>query len=264
MRVVETKRDSILEPCSLDLFNYQIDPYAGCAHHCVYCYTQNGSPVDWKTEVGLSPGLVEKLEAELENIEPQTVYMGMNTDPYQPAEREAQQSRRVLEILGRRGFSICILTKSDLVLRDVDLLGRMPGSSVGFSVAFARDDLRKVFEPDTIPVEARMETLARLEEAGIETYALINPVIPFITEVGAVMDLLSPHTRTIWVYPLQMASRDDPNWGAMREVLERAFPEALGEIERAAFARKDTYWLNLREELMAAAPHLPVRLEIRL
>jgi len=262
MRIVEIARDNILEPCGLDLFNYQIDPYAGCAHHCVYCYTQNDSPVDWKTEVGLSLRLAEKLDAELENIQPQTVYLGMNTDPYQPAEREARQSRRVLEILEQRGFSVCILTKSDLVLRDVDLLGRMPGSSVGLSVAFARDDLRKVFEPDTIPVEARIEALARLREAGIETYALINPVVPFITEVGAIIDLLSPHADTIWIYPLHMNSRDDANWRSMRDALERAFPEALGEVEGAAFDGQDAYWLNLREELLGAAPYLPVRLEI--
>jgi DNA repair photolyase len=264
MKIVEAGRDSIIEPCSLDLFTYQIDPYAGCAHHCVYCYTQNGAPVDWKTEVGLLPGLEARLEAELENISSQTVYMGMNTDPYQPAEREMRQSHKVLEILEGQGFQVCILTKSDLVLRDIEIIKRMPGSSVGFSVAFAVDDLRRVFEPDAPPLEARLEALARLKEAGVETYALIDPVIPHITEVGVVMDLLSPHADTIWVYPLHMDSRDDPNWRATRVVLEQAFPEALRDIERAAFDRSHAYWRSLREELRKAASCMPVRLEVHL
>ena len=264
MKIVQIQREVVLEPCSLEMFTYQIDPYAGCAHHCVYCYTQNACPVDWKNEVGVIPGLADKLEAGLEGIQPQTVYMGMNTDPYQPVEKRLGQTRAVLELLGGRGFSVCVLTKSDLVLRDADLLAGMPGSSAGFSVAFARDDLRKMFEPEAPPVESRIEALAGLKRAGVETYALINPVVPFVSEVGALLDLLGPHADTIWIYPLTMASPEDPNWLAARAVLERGFPEALAEIERAAFNRDYTYWQNLREELLSAAPGLPCDLEIRL
>ena len=264
MRLVDVRRDPVLEACSLDMFAYQVDPYAGCAHHCVYCYTQNDCPVEWRTEVGVVAGLADKLEAEVAGLQPQTVYLGMNTDPYQPAEKDLGNTRRALEVLGGRGFSACVLTKSDLVLRDAALLASMPGSSAGVSVAFAHDDTRAVFEPGARSLAARMDALAGLKEAGVETYALIDPVIPFVTDVGAIMDLLTGLADSIWIYPLRMASREDPNWSALRHVLERSFPEALGEIERAAFDGGASYWQRLRQELRAAASSVPASLEIRL
>lgn len=103
MKAVEVNRTTLLELCSLDLFDYQLDPYAGCAHHCVYCYTRNGAPLDWDAEVGVMPDLEERLTAELADIPKQTIYMGMNTDPCQPVEKDPSQTRLVLEALGRAG-----------------------------------------------------------------------------------------------------------------------------------------------------------------
>lgn len=262
MRIVEVERDRLLEPCSLDLFNYQIDPYAGCAHHCVYCYTQNDSPLDWDSEVGILEGLGGRLAAELGGIHPQTVYMGMNTDPYQPVERDLRQTRTVLESLACGGFAVCILTKSDLVLRDTDLIKSMPGSSVGFSVAFAHEKVRRLFEKGSGSTQSRTNALEGLKGEGIETYVLIDPVIPFMSEVGSLIERMTPHVETIWIYPLRMESRDDPNWRATRGVLERHFPEALLDIERAAFDSRDAYWEHLRRELLDIGSSLAPRLEI--
>lgn len=263
MRTVNVAREHVIEPCSLDLFDYQVDPYVGCAHHCVYCYTQNDCAVKWDSEVGVLTGLETRVDRELEAIPPQTLYMGMNTDPYQPVEDELQQTRTVLDMLGRRGFAVCILTKSALVLRDIDLIGGMPGSSVGFSLAFTHDGIRRVFEKDTIPTEERIEALAALKKEGIETYALIDPVIPYITEIGPLIDSVAAHVDSIWIYPLHMADRGDRNWLATREVLVRHFQEAFPDIERAAFDNRAPYWKQLRKELHAARSTLAPRLEIR-
>lgn len=262
MKIVEVTRQEAIEPCSLDFFNHQIDPYVGCAHHCIYCYTRNDCPVRWDSEVGVITGLAGKVAGELETIEPETIYLGMNTDPYQPVEEELCQTRMVLEELAGRGFAASILTKSDLVLRDTDLIKSMPGSSVGLSVAFAHDGPRRIFERATIPTPRRIEVLGALRAEGIETYALIDPVIPYVTEVGPLIDSVAPHSDTVWIYPLHMDTRGDPNWLATRKVLERRFPEALPDIERAAFDGDDAYWKRLRQELQAIGSGLAAKLEI--
>lgn len=264
MRIVEVERGRLLEPCSLDLFNYQIDPYAGCAHHCVYCYTQNDPPLDWDSEVGTLAGLRVRLAGELDSIRPQTIYMGMNTDPYQPVEEELRQTRTVLEHLACRGFAVCVLTKSDLVLRDMDLIRSMPGSTVGFSVAFAHENVRRLFEKGSGSTQSRTNALERLKRNRIETYVLIDPVIPYITEVGPLIESVAPHVETIWIYSLHMDSRDDPNWRATRGVLEQHFPEALADIERATFDSRDAYWRNLRRELLDMGFGLAPRLELHI
>ncbi|MGD9402228.1 MAG: radical SAM protein [bacterium] len=262
MNVIEVARVKVIEPCGLDLFDFQIDPYSGCAHQCAYCYTQNDAPLDWENEVGVVPGLEEKLRAELGSIAPGTIYMGMNTDPYQPAEKDFRQTRLVLEVLEEAGFSVCVLTKSDLVERDADVIKRMQGSSVGFSVAFTDEDARRAFEKNTISLEARLAALEKLYEMGIETYGLIDPVIPGLTDVDALLDLLAPCVDTVWVYALHMASREDPNWRATWDVLMRRFPEAFDAVERAALDKNDDYWAGLRESLLDRAESLPAKLEI--
>jgi DNA repair photolyase len=189
--------------------------------------------------------------------------MGMNTDPYQPVEEDLGQTRLVLEALKREGLPVCILTKSDLALRDIDLIRQMKGSSVGFSVAFTEEEARAAFEKNTIPLEARLDALARLRGAGIETYGLINPVIPHLTRVDELVDLLAPRVDTVWVYPLHMDSREDANWKATRDVLVRRYPDALEDVEGAVFGGGDV-WARLRARLMERAASLPVRLEVRL
>lgn len=263
MNIIDIERDRVIEPCSLDFFDYQIDPYFGCAHQCAYCYARNDAPLDWENEVGILPGLEEKIGTELASVARGTIYMGMNTDPYQPAEEDLGQTRKVLEALDREGFSVCILTKSDLVLRDSGIIKRMQGSSVGFSLAFADEDARSAFESDTTTLGARLEALEKLSEAGIETYALIDPVIPGITDVEALLEMLAPRVDTVWVYALRMTSREAPNWRATRDVLLARFPGALEEVERAAFDEDDDYWVALREELQERAGSLPAKLENR-
>jgi DNA repair photolyase len=146
MKTVSIRRDRILAPCSLEGMRYQVDPYSGCEHDCAYCYAQNDVDVDWRREVGIIPDLAARLDQELARLEPQAVYLGMNTDPYQPQEADLGQTRAVLETLLGRGMSACVLTKSDMVIRDIDIYTKMPGSSVGTSMAFQRERDRQAFE----------------------------------------------------------------------------------------------------------------------
>lgn len=264
MKVIELKGRRIVNPINLLDFNYQVDMYVGCEHQCRYCYVQNDFEFEWNEEIGIYADLEKNLECELSDITPQTVYIGMDTDPYQPIEVEFRRTRIILETLKRMGFSVCILTKSDLVLRDMDIIREMPGSSVGFSIAFQREADRELFEKNTISIRKRMKALRKLKENRIENYCLINPVMPFITDVFELIERLRGFTDTIWIYSLDVSSRDDRNWKEIENVINQYYPNLRDEFAEVVFDKRHPCWIKLQEDLDGLSRSEKVTLEIHL
>ena len=249
MILTPCKRRPVLQPCTLPDRNYQVDPYIGCEHYCYYCYVLNQAETDWRKEVLIYKDITSQLKSELAGIEPQTIYMGWHTDPYQPCETECHQTRKVLELLLDKGFSVSILTKSDLVLRDMDLLASMKNARISVSVSFNDNDVRRLFEANTIDTEARILALRELKSAGVGTSALICPVIPYITDVKPLIDLLADHIEKIWIYGLSILSTSDPNWRNVDAILEQHFSELKVKIGDVVFSKEHAFWSTLRREL---------------
>ena len=155
----------------------------------------------------------------------------------------------MLELLLEKGLSASILTKSDLILRDTDLLQKMNEATVSVSVAFNDNDVRRLFESNTMDTEARINALEKLKTAGLRTSALICPVIPYITDVIPLIDMLAPHTDKIWIYGLSMLNRTDQNWQNVESILENHFPDLKKQIESVVFSKNHSYWEKLRQEL---------------
>jgi DNA repair photolyase len=241
-----------------------VDPYIGCEHYCYYCYALNQAETDWSKEVLIHKDITSELESELAGIPLQTIYMGWQTDPYQPCEAEYRQTRQVLELLLGKGFSASILTKSDLILRDTDLLQKMNEASVSFSVAFNDNRTRRLFEANTVDNEKRIEALRQLKEAGVRTGALLCPVIPYITDAIQLIDMLAPCTDVIWIYGLSINDRSDQNWLNMQKILSREFPDFLEQIEQAIFSKEHIYWAQLRDDLVTLKNDRQLNLNIRL
>jgi DNA repair photolyase len=255
---------SVLNPCTLEGRDYQIDPYIGCEHYCYYCYALNQAETDWSKEILIHKDIAGHLESELSGIAPQTIYMGWQTDAYQPCEAEYRQTRQVLELLLEKGFSASILTKSDLVLRDTNLLQRMKEASVSFSVAFNDDRTRRLFEANTMDNEKRIEALRQLKEAGVRTGALLCPVIPYITDAIQLIDMLAPCTDVIWIYGLSINDRSDQNWLNIQKIISREFPDLLEQIDPAIFSKEHIYWAQLRDDLVTLKNDQQLNLNIRL
>ena len=262
MKIMTCSSRPILQPCRLENFDYQIDAYVGCGHLCHYCYVLNQAETDWREAILIHRDLEGQLRGELARITPQKIYFGYHTDPYQPCEAEYRQTRKALRVLRDRGFSAGILTKSDLVLRDIDILEAMPAASVSVSVAFNDNDTRRLFEANTIDTETRIEALRRLRAAGIGTSALVCPVIPYITDAAALIDMLAPHTDTIWIYGLSIENRTDPNGRNIRQLLDRFYPDLKARIEAAIFSREHSFWTELRQNLQQQAQKRDLNLKI--
>lgn len=249
MKIIPITHERIIEPCTLEYYNYEITPYFGCEHNCYYCYAQNKSEVDWENEVGIHKNLDIRLQEELSLLEPQVIYIAGDSDPYQPAEKGYKQTRKILELLVERNFSVSILTKSNLVIRDIDLLRNMHDASVGISIAFQDDSIRKLFEENTIPIDDRINALTKLKEEGLETYVLICPVMPFITDVEILINKVYDFADTIWIYRLEMKSERDKNWQKIKPILEQSFPSIFNKFREIVFSSQHTYWKQLNKKL---------------
>src|SRR5215217_460389 len=171
-------------------FDRSINPYRGCEHGCVYCFARpthaylGMSPgLDFESKLFVKPEAATLLERELSapNYQPRTIAIGTNTDPYQPIERNYQVMRGILEVLERAGHPVGIVTKSSLVLRDLDILACMAKrglAKVALSVTTLDPKLARTMEPRAATPPRRLEALRQLSVAGIPTTVMVAPVIP--------------------------------------------------------------------------------------
>jgi DNA repair photolyase len=200
---IDSTRKIITRNQSPDIsFDRSINPYRGCEHGCVYCYARPThaflglSPgLDFESKLYVKPDAPALLEKELSapGYEPRTIAIGTNTDPYQPIERKYQVTRGVLEVLERAGHPVGIVTKSALVLRDLDILSRMAERKlvkVAISITTLDAKLSRIMEPRAPTPARRLEALRQLSAAGVPTSVMVAPIIPAINdaEIERVLD----------------------------------------------------------------------------
>ena len=262
MKVSVCTKRKILLPCTLKNFDYQVDTYVGCEHYCYYCYVLAQAETDWSKEIYIYKNIVDQLNIEINKITPQTIYMGYYTDPYQPCEAKHCQTRKTLELFLKKGFSASILTKSDLVLRDIDILKKMNNAAVSVSVAFNDNLTRQLFEKNTINTEKRIKALKQFKKAGVKTGALICPVIPYITDVIQLINMLEPYTDIIWIYGLGINDPLGQNWLNIEGILNTQFPDLVEQIKSAIFSKENVYWKQLRENLLELKSNRKLNLSI--
>ena len=169
---------------------FVINPYLGCGHGCRYCYavfmtkySRHHTQFAWGDFVEVKTNIVTVLRDELRRKRKTgTAMLSSVCDPYQPAERRYKLTRGCLEALRDFNWGIEILTRSPLVLRDLDILKAAPNVSVGLTIPTDDDRVRRVTEPSAPPIGSRIETLRRLKEAGIATWVFIGPMLPMNPE----------------------------------------------------------------------------------
>jgi DNA repair photolyase len=175
-------------------FEQSINPYRGCEHGCVYCYARPShaymdlSPgIDFETKIFFKRDAARLLEAELgaPGYQPKPITIGANTDPYQPLERELRVTRSLLEVLERTHHPLTLITKSTLILRDLDLLTALAREQliqVFVSITSLDVELKRTLEPRTAAPQARLRVVQALAAAGIPIGVLVAPIIPAVND----------------------------------------------------------------------------------
>ena len=245
--------------------DYAINPYLGCEHGCVYCYARfmkrmGHKNEDWGTFVDVKINALDRLKLEMPRKKRGLVLLSSVTDPYQPLENNYRLTRKILDILLEYQFPISILTKSNLVLRDVDLLKKFDWCEVGFTLTSADDGVRQKFEPKASRVKNRLDAMKKLCDIGIETYAFLGPMLPYLSEksLQSLMDTLAGITNRILVDRLNIKSG---NLSTIRHTLTTYYPKLQDKFE-FAISKKSDYYNKLKQKITEMCIHRGIPCEI--
>ena len=208
--VKKIKVKSVLTRSGIPGVDYCINPYVGCFHGCKYCYATfmkrfTGHTEAWGSFVDVKVNSPEVLQRQLQRKVRGRVMISSVTDAYQPIEAKYKLTRKCLEVLLQYQFPVDILTKSPLVLRDLDLIKEFKDIEVGITVTTNDEKIRKVFEPKAPSITARINTLKKLHNNGINTYAFIGPVLPMNPE--ALLENINPHVDSIIIDRMNYTSK---------------------------------------------------------
>jgi len=260
VREVECK--SILTRSGIPSVDYAINPYVGCEHGCVYCYATfmkrfTGHEEEWGTFVDVRVNAPRVLARQLKRIRPADVNLGTVTDAYQPLERDYGVTRTCLEVLLDYDIPICILTKSALVLRDLDLLKRLNSVEVAFTITTLDDGVRSIFEPRASPIQERLEALHLLGEAGISTWAFCGPLLPLLSDGEEQMDALFRELEQAGIGYVLVDSLNlrGAAWGRVKKVLRAHYPDLVDRYRALHTNRKPYHAALMERSRRLAARH---------
>ncbi len=223
-------------------FDQSINPYRGCEHACIYCfarpthaYWDMSSGLDFETRLIAKPNAAHRLREEFDKpgYTPSPIALGVNTDAYQPLERERRITRELLEVMLEYRHPVSIITKGALILRDLDLLtelARQGLCSVRISLTTLSNDLKRRMEPRTAAPATRLKMIEHLSSAGIPTGIILGPVIPFINdqEIEAILEAAASAgaTRASWIMLRLPLELDE----LFQDWLHRHFPQRAQHV----------------------------------
>ena len=265
VREIECK--SILTKSGIETVDYAINPYVGCEHACVYCYATfmkrfTGHKEAWGTFVDVKVNAAEVLARQLRRAKPANITLSTVTDAYQPLEEEYGLTRACLEVLVHHDFPVSILTKSALVLHDLDLIVRLKDAKVAFTITTLDDQIRRRFEPRSWPIPERLEALGALAEAGISTWAFCGPLLAFLSDGEAELDALFGELKRVGVAYVLVDSLNlrGAAWGRVRKALEAHYPDLVEVYRELLTDRKPYHEILMERTRRIAARHgLPWR-----
>jgi len=260
MQVREIKCKSLLNRSALA--DYCINPYVGCQHACRYCYAESytrrftdhrepwGEFVDVKTN---APTILAK---EVERKPKGTIFVSSLTDPYQPIERKYEITRQLLEILLQHQFSIAIQTKSTLVLRDLDLVKKFQNAEVGFTITTLNDEIRRIFEPASSPVEEKLEAIRQLKQNRVKVYVFFGPLLPGISDQNLEEYLRQiAETKVDYIY-VDRLNLKPGLWISLEDVFHGEDSAQIRKLWRHVLMEKNDYYQELKDKIDSACRKL--------
>ncbi|MBQ3654664.1 MAG: radical SAM mobile pair protein B [Synergistaceae bacterium] len=245
MKVSEVPSRTILTKSNLPVSDYSANPYVGCSHACRYCYASfmkrfTNHPEDWGSFVDVKTWPRIKHPEKYSGRE---VFLSSVTDPYQLLEAKYRRTRALLEQLQGSGARISIATKSDLVLRDIDLIRTFPNALVSWSINTLDEDFRCEMDK-AVSIDRRLEAMRIFHEAGVRTTCFISPIFPGLTDVPAIITRAKDFCNLVWLENLNLRGafrKDILNW------IHEHHPELDGLYSEIYSHRDRSYWYELDE-----------------
>ena len=251
MKIQEIQTKSVVTKSNLPVSDYSVNPYTGCTHACRYCYASfmkrfTNHPEPWGEFLDV------KYWPEIQNPEKyrgKELFLSSVTDPYNPQEETYRRTRALLEQLQGSKAKISIQTKSDLVLRDLDLIRKLPNARVGFSI----NTLDEAFKDDmdkAVSIERRLSAMRQLHDAGIRTTCFISPIFPGLTDVPAIVDRVKDQCNLVWLENLNL--RGSYKADIMAYIAEK-HPNLLPLYQEIYTRGSRLYWETLDDTIRAYA-----------
>jgi radical SAM mobile pair protein B len=249
--IKEIEVKSVLTKSNLPVSDYSVNPYVGCTHGCKYCYASfmkrfTNHPEPWGEFLDV------KLWPEIKNTEKyigKELFFGSVTDPYNPQEETYLRTRTLLKQLQGSGIKLSIQTKSDLVLRDIDLIKTFPNARVGFSINTLDEDFKNDMD-QAVSIERRLSAMKQLHDAGIRTTCFISPIFPGITDVKAIIDRVKNQCNLIWLENLNLRGSYKT---VILEYIREKYPQLIPLYEEIYLHGRRLYWEALDRTLRSYA-----------
>lgn len=247
IKAVEVQR--ILSKSNLPVCEYSVNPYVGCTHGCKYCYASfmkrfSGHTEPWGTFLDVKNWPEIKHPEKYAGKE---LFIGSVTDPYLPQEEIYERTRTLLMQLKGSGAKISIATKSDLILRDLDLIKTFPEARVSWSINTLDDDFRRDMDA-AVPIDRRLAAMEAFYRAGVRTTCFISPIFPGITDVEAIIQRAKRQCHLIWLENLNLRGSYKTD---IFDYIEETYPQLLPLYREIYNHGNRTYWEMLDARLKA-------------
>lgn len=224
--------------------DYSLNAYVGCHHACVYCFARfmnrfTGHRERWGTYVDVKLNAAEILARRIRRAERKRVFVSRVTDGWQPLERRYKVTRGCLKILVENGFPVFVLSKSALVARDFDILAGHD-AELGVTLTTPSERLRKKVEPFSSTIRARLGALEKAKSRGLRTFAMLGPLLPFLSDtpeaIARLMEMLKE--REVDFFHWDTLNARPGVWSSYREFLRRERPELVERTSSVLFDRE--------------------------
>jgi len=246
LKIREIECKSAIGKCGFPGGGWAINPYVGCGHGCVYCYARfikrfTGHTEPWGTFVDARMNIADVLRKQIKSPKYRTgqIFIGTVTDGYQPVEGRYKLTRKVLEVLKSEPVSVSIMTKSALVLRDLDLLKEFKNVDVNFTIDTLDEKWKKLIEPYSSSVKDRLEAARKLVTAGIPVFAMMGPYWPIFTDPEELFaEFKKAGIKRVFTESFNSVGG---NWTGVEGVLKKHYPKLLPEMKKIIFDQKRFY-----------------------
>jgi len=245
--IKKVQAKNILSKSNLPVCDYAVNPYVGCTHACKYCYASfmkkfTGHLESWGEFLDV------KFWNEIKNPQKyfgKEIFISSVTDPYNPQEEIFCRTREFLQQMQGSGAKITIQTKSDLILRDLDLLKKFSDIRVGFSINTMDEDFKNAMDK-AVSIERRIFAMKKLHDAGLRTTCFISPIFPEITDVEKIILRVKDFCNLIWLENLNLRGNFK---STILKFIEKNYPQHLPIYKKIYLKGDKTYWEELNKKI---------------